>query len=247
MVLGIMSAMHEEFESLLREMTDVRKTHFGMRDYHAGKLWQHDAVLVFSRWGKVAAATTATDLIARYNIRELIFTGVAGGVQKGLKVGDVIVAKDLVQHDMDASPIFARHEIPLLGMTKFPADLPISGRLEEAARTFLGEIQTHVASDKLERFSISKPKVLRADIASGDKFFASKDDLEELRQRLTSISCVEMEGAAVAQVCFEHKIPFAVLRTISDAADDSAHIDFQEFVRSIATHYSHGILRRYLN
>src|SRR5262249_4269300 len=100
-----MGAMPEEIEGLLGELEDVQVTEAGMRTYHKGNLWGTSVVLVFSRWGKVAAATTATYLIEHFGVSQLIFTGVAGGVDESLRVGDVVVASTLYQHDMDASPL----------------------------------------------------------------------------------------------------------------------------------------------
>src|SRR5688572_5863773 len=98
MTLGIMSAMTEEIDALIQELDGPKKqTTLGRRDYYEGTLWGVPCVIVFSRWGKVAAATTATCLITRFNIQELIFTGVAGGVDPGLRVGDVVLATSLYQ------------------------------------------------------------------------------------------------------------------------------------------------------
>ena len=115
--LGIMSAMAEEVDSLLSELSNHTSEVHGKRTYYKGRLFNKvDVVIVFSRWGKVAAAATTAILIERYNCQEIIFTGVAGGVKHGLNVGDVVVADRLVQHDMNATPIFKRFEIPLLGV-----------------------------------------------------------------------------------------------------------------------------------
>src|SRR5438309_652032 len=111
MTIGIMSAMREEIDSLLAEMTDVEVVEAGMRTYHRGRLWGAPAVLVFSRWGKVAAATTTTYLIEHFGVDRILFTGVAGGIDDALHVGDVVVASRLYQHDMDARPLRERFEI----------------------------------------------------------------------------------------------------------------------------------------
>mmetsp|Transcript_7282 Transcript_7282/g.12320 ORF Transcript_7282/g.12320 Transcript_7282/m.12320 type:complete len:264 (+) Transcript_7282:31-822(+) len=246
--LGIMSAMVEEVESLLSELSNHTSEVHGKRTYHKGRLFNTvDVVIVFSRWGKVAAAATTAILIERYNCQEIIFTGVAGGVQHGLNVGDVVVANKLVQHDMNATPIFKRFEIPLLGVTEFPTSECRRDQLIKAANTFVAAadgtgLNTMTTEEQRQKFHIAKPKVITGLAASGDKFFASKVDLDQLRNDLPECTCVEMEGAAVAQVCHEHDIPFSIVRIISDSADDSADIDFQAFVKEIATLYSHGIL-----
>ena len=116
MPIGIMAAMQEEIDTLLKELpAGSEVVNDGRRTYHSGHLWGTPVVIVFSRWGKVAAATTATDLISDFCVTEILFTGVAGAAQPGLKVGDIVVGARLWQHDMDARPLFPRHEIPLLG------------------------------------------------------------------------------------------------------------------------------------
>jgi len=118
-----MAAMQEEIDRLLRELpAGSEVVNDGRRTYHSGHLWGTPVVIVFSRWGKVAAATTATDLISDFCVTEILFTGVAGAAQPGLKVGDIVVGARLWQHDMDARPLFPRHEIPLLGRSSFASD-----------------------------------------------------------------------------------------------------------------------------
>ena len=241
--------MAEEVESLLSELSNQTSEVHGKRTYYKGRLFNKiDVVIVFSRWGKVAAAATTAILIERYDCQEIIFTGVAGGVQHGLNVGDVVVADRLVQHDMNATPIFKRFEIPLLGVTEFATSDCRREQLIKAANTFVATadgksgLNKMTTSEQRQRFHISNPKVITGLAASGDKFFASKEDLDQLRMDLPECACVEMEGAAVAQVCHEHDIPFSIFRIISDGADDGADIDFQAFVKEIATVYSHGIL-----
>jgi adenosylhomocysteine nucleosidase len=246
-MLGIMSAMPEEIDLLIGEMGgDVKTTSQGMRTYHTGLLWDAPVTLVFSRWGKVAAATTSTHLISAFHVREIIFTGVAGSADPKLRVGDVVIANNFYQHDMDARPLFERHEVPLLNISAFPADQNLRNDLSTAAQLFLGaDLESEIESSVREKFDIFEPKAETANIASGDKFFANKAEIAEVRSRLP-IACVEMEGAAVAQVCYEHSIPVGVVRTISDSGDDAAPIDFVEFLRSVAAIYSRGIIRNFI-
>jgi adenosylhomocysteine nucleosidase len=242
--VGIMSAMREEIESLVGELTEVGVVEAGMRTYFKGLLWGTPAILVFSRWGKVAAATTATCLIERFGVDRIVFTGVAGGTDESLGVGDVVVAGRLYQHDMNASPLYPRHEVPLLGVSGFPTDFPLRKAALAAARHFLTkELHQCLSPELLRTFGVDQPCVVEGDIASGDRFFATRHDREQLKKTLPTISCVEMEGAAVAQVCHEYRVPFAVIRTISDAADEGAATDFPRFVHQVASVYSHGILK----
>jgi len=244
MTIAIMSAMAEENASLLSHMTNVSTQQVGRRVYHTGELWGQPVVSVFSHWGKVAAASTATYLIAGLGVKEIIFTGVAGGMHHDLNIGDIVIADQLYQHDMDASPIIPRHEIPLLGRAAIDSDHQRRASLQAAAEAFVTEQLNTVLSDKSrDEFSLHQPKVVVADIASGDQFISSDAEVLSLRERLPSVGCVEMEGAAIAQVCQDFEVPFSVVRTISDSADDEAHVDFPKFIEEVAQVYSLGILR----
>jgi adenosylhomocysteine nucleosidase len=248
-LLAIMGAMPDEVRHLVDALRDVRTVTRGNRRYHRGTLWGHDAVVVFSHWGKVASAMTATTLVGELGAERLVFTGVAGGVDPALRVGDVVVATRLVQHDLDARPLFARHEIPLLGRTYLDADAALTAGVRDAADAFLAEVarapDTPTAA-ALRALGVERPRVVEGLVASGDRFFASDAARAELRRDLPDVRCVEMEGAAVAQVCAEHGVPFAVVRTISDAAGDSAAVDFGAFLEAVASTYSFEILRRWL-
>lgn len=248
MTLGIVAALHEEIADLLAEMAPgAHVEHIGMRDYHVGTLHGHDCVIVLARIGKVAAAATTTALIHRFNVGEIVFTGLAGGLAHGLSVGDVVVADTLVQHDMDASPLFPRHEIPLLGRATFGTTPALRDALAHAAREWLAnEMAAQVSSTLCDELHMTTPRVHVGQIASGDRFVSSVQEVDRLRDALPEALAVEMEGAAVAQVCHEYGVPFAVMRTLSDAADDDAFVDFARFLREVASHYSHGILRRFL-
>src|SRR5262245_431400 len=249
MTIGIMSAMREEIQSLVAELGAADQAiHSGMRTYHRGRLWGQPVVLVFSRWGKVAAAATAAHLIARFGVEEVIFSGVAGAADPAVHVGDVVIADKLYQHDMDARPFFPRHEIPLLGVTAFETEPQRRQAAVAAAHQFLTEgLPALLSSIQLAQFHIARPKVVEGDVASGDKFFANKEELAELKRRLPWVACVEMEGAAVARVCHECGVPFQVIRTVSDSANDAAPIDFPKFVERVASVYSRGILRHLLH
>lgn len=248
MTLGIVAALHEEIADLLAEMAPgAHVEHVGMRDYHVGTLLGHDCVIVLARVGKVAAAATTAALIHRFDVGEIVFTGVAGGLAHGLSVGDVVIADTLVQHDMDASPIFPRFEIPLLGRHAFDAETPLRDALAQAAREWLStDMADEVPASLRAQWHMHAPRVHVGQIASGDRFVSSAAEVTRLRDALPRTLAVEMEGAAVAQVCHEYGVPFAVMRTLSDAADDDAHVDFPRFLREVASHYSHGILRRFL-
>jgi adenosylhomocysteine nucleosidase len=246
-MLAIVSAMPEEIAGVIQALSDVKSQELGRRQFHTGRLHGVDAVVVFSRWGKVAAAATVTQLLASFPVTRLVFGGVAGGTRPGLAIGDIVVATELVQHDMDARPLYPRYEIPLLGKAQFPTDPGLREQLAAAAKIFLThDLTSHVAPAEREFFKMTTPRVVEGLVASGDKFFAIGSEVQELRARMPEVCCVEMEGAAVAQVCDEYSIPFAVVRTISDSADENSVHDFPRFSRQIARHYFIGVLARFL-
>lgn len=243
--IGIMAAVHGEIAALLEQMDSVTVSRIGMRDYHQGVLHGKPCVMVLARMGKVAAAATAVTLIREFGVDNVLFTGLAGGIAGGTRIGDVVVASSLLHHDLDASPLFARHEIPLLDLSRIHADPDLSALLEQAARDYLAFDWTHdISAATRQRFNLSSPSVHTGLIASGDQFISSVSAAQALRDTLPDVLCVEMEGAAVAQVCHEYSAPFAVLRTVSDRADDAAGHDFNSFLTQVASHYSGGILRR---
>lgn len=245
--LGIISALHQEQAGLIDAMTDVQVEQRGMRDYTCGLLWGKPVVCVLARLGKVAAAATVATLIERFQVTHIVFTGVAGAAGAGIKPGDIVVADALVQHDMDATPLFPRYEVPLLGQTAFATDLHLSDALHAAARGFVAtDLQQAIGADDHAAFRLEQAAVRRGLIASGDEFIDSRARLRELREAFPALLAVEMEGAAVAQVCFEFGVPFAVIRTISDGADEEAPLDFMRFIERVASPVAYGMLRRFV-
>lgn len=241
--IAIVGAMHEELAALLDAMPDEAPVRVAGRDYWCGHLDGHPVVAVLSRIGKVAAATTATVLIERFGVRAVLFTGVAGGLGAQVRVGDVVVADALLQHDMDASPIFPKYEVPLTGLARFPADTHLADALAQASRQALADPAALVGPQAQAEFSLHAPRVHRGLIVSGDRFVSTTPESAALREALPDALAVEMEGAAMAQVCHDYGLPFAAVRTISDRADDAAHTDFTRFVAAVASHYSLAILR----
>jgi adenosylhomocysteine nucleosidase len=237
MTLAIVSALPDELAALQARLdVDTVQTLAG-RQLHRGRLAGREVLLVLSGIGKVAAATTAALLLDRFAVSGLLFTGVAGGLGPGVQVGDVVVADQLLQHDMDASPLFPRWEVPGTGRSHFAADAALADRLAQAAAQVLGQPLPALAS-----FGIATPRAHRGLIVSGDRFVASQAESARLQRELPAALAVEMEGAAVAQVCHDFGRPFAVLRTISDRADDQAHVDFPRFLAQVAAEYSRDIV-----
>ena len=242
-MIGIISAMQEEIQALLNKLENVSISEKGMRKYYKGTLFNKDVILVFSRWGKVASAVTTTQLINDFNVSEIIFTGVAGGIMDELNIGDVVIGKNLYQHDLNASPFYEKLEIPIL-KKKFLITADATNLLA-ATNTFLNTYNNYVESSDAVLFNITKPKVVFGDIASGDQFISSLKKIKKLNKLIPTATCVEMEGASVAQVCFEYSMPFSIIRIISDKANDNANIDFSKFSNSIASNYALGILKNY--
>ncbi|WKU18495.1 5'-methylthioadenosine/adenosylhomocysteine nucleosidase [Advenella alkanexedens] len=248
-VLGIIAALHQEIASLLQAMgPNVRIHRIGQRDYHEGTIMGRPCVVVLSRVGKVAAAATTVTLIREFKVNAVLFTGVAGSLNKKVKVGDVVVATQLLQYDINASPLFPRYEVPLLGVSHFDADSSLSAQLQQCAQDYIyQDLAIDVDSASRETFKLYKPQCHTGIIISGDCFVNDINHSLQLQQDLPAALCVEMEGASVAQVCYEYEIPFAIARIISDHANGSAHIDFNAFLEQVARFYSAGILRRFLN
>lgn len=250
MKFGILGAMPQEVALMARSMSVRRSVEAGMRTFYEGTWASQEVVLVLSRVGKVSAAITTLLLLERFGVTHIVFTGVAGAIDPGLRIGDVVVAERLVQHDMDASPLpaFQRFEIPLLGKVFFEAGL-CAEAFRAAVRYTKGDFARDVSAEKRAVFGIHRlPRVHRGLVASGDQFLADPRKTLELREALPGLLCAEMEGAAVAQVCHEMGgIPSAIIRVVSDQADHSAAVDFLRFVDEVAEYLTGGIVQSLLN
>lgn len=214
---GIIGAMDGEVAALKEALTEERiSTHAGM-DFHEGKLDGRDAVVVKCSVGKVNAAACTQILIDVFGVDRIINTGVAGSLDADIDIGDFVVSTDAVQHDLDATGLgFARGEIPYSERSVFPADEEMRKNAVQAVRTAAPE--AHVFEGR---------------VCSGDQFIASRAQKEAIVSAFGGLCC-EMEGAAIAQVCCLNNTPFAILRVISDKADDSAEVSFTEFVQTAA-------------
>lgn len=239
---AIVSALHEELAAVLALMPDEQQQTIGGRSFWRGHLHGHDVVAVLSGIGKVAAATTATVLIERFGVQRIVFTGVAGGLRPGVNVGDVVAARQFLQHDMDASPLFARHEVPGYGRSTFDADAALTAQLLRASESVLRSLPAQLPEAVRSAFGLHAPQCHQGLLISGDRFVSTTAESEALRRELPDALAVEMEGAAFAQVCHDYRVPLAVVRTISDRADDAAHVDFPRFLREVASRYSSAII-----
>lgn len=244
--IAIVSAMHQELEAVLTQMTDARPTLVAGRTFWVGQLHGQAVVAVLSRIGKVAATTTATVLAERFGVGRIVFTGVAGGLGPGVRVGDVVVADSFMQHDLDVSPLFPRYQVPLYGLARFATEPGLTQALVQAAKLTLADPVAALGADALAEFGLDAPRVHQGLVVSGDRFVSTSQESLALCEALPDALAVEMEGAAIAQVCHDYGLPFAAVRTISDRADDAAHADFTRFIGAVASRYSAVVVEHLL-
>ncbi|MDQ0417685.1 adenosylhomocysteine nucleosidase [Croceifilum oryzae] len=211
MKIGIIGAMDSEIARFLEDLTEKQVHQIHGFSYYEGMMAGREVVITKSGVGKVNAAICATTLISHFQVKSVLFTGVAGAVHPDLEIGDIVVSSECQYHDVDVTALgFVRGQIPFQETSIFPADPALVQWAEEAGQEMDG-VQVKVG------------KVL-----SGDQFISSVEAVHMLREELQG-ACVEMEGAAVAHVCFMLKTPFIVIRSMSDRADHSAHVNFEEF------------------
>ncbi|PAF42528.1 5'-methylthioadenosine/adenosylhomocysteine nucleosidase [Helicobacter sp. 11S02629-2] len=214
MTIGILGAMQEEIKPLLDYFKDYETIKVGKQNFYHIKYKNKNIYLAYSRIGKVHAALSASILILKFGCEKIIFSGVAGGLASDLKVGDLLLATKTCQYDVDISAF--GHPLGFI---------PESSVYMESDKS-LNEIAKKVAS----KLNI---KLKEGIIASGDSFIADAKKKEWLVSNFKA-SAVEMEGASVAVVCDSLKVPFCLLRSISDSADGSADVSFDEFLESSA-------------
>lgn len=227
MKIGIIGAMDEEIEILLREIKLQRKEAKAKMEFHCGVLWGQEVVVVRSGIGKVNAAVCAQILIDNFKVECIINVGIAGGIGENIYPGDVVVAKSLVQHDVDTSAFGDRiGQIPRLDTFDFECDADLVNKAKKACEL------------------LKEGNSFTGIIATGDQFIAHVDKIRWLNEEFNAIAC-EMEGGSIAQVCYLNDIPFVVIRSISDNANSGAHMDFEKF-KYIAVENSVGILKNML-
>ncbi|MDO8772647.1 MAG: 5'-methylthioadenosine/adenosylhomocysteine nucleosidase [Burkholderiaceae bacterium] len=244
--VAIVSAMHDELSKVLELMPDEHKQIRAGREFWLGHLHNQSVVVVLSGIGKVAAATTATMLIEHFGVGRILFTGVAGALGQNVKVGDMVVADSFLHHDMDASPLFPRYEIPGYGTTTLKADAKLTQELVQACKYVLAHLTGEIGEDVVKAFGLHSPQLHQGLVISGDCFVSTAIASQQLQRELPQALAVEMEGAAFAQVCHDYGIPFAAVRTMSDRADDDATLDFTRFLIEVASHYSVRVVDRWL-
>ena len=240
--IGILGAMAEEIDEVKVLLTNKTIVKIANREFVVGKINGIACVVAFSKWGKVAATITATLLVQEFGITDLFFIGTAGAMADGLKVGDIVISKRLVQHDLDVRPIISRFELPLLNRVYVDSDTELTELAGKAVTNLLNKgVENMVGEEAVKEFNLA-PTLYFGDIASGDQFINSDAQRNEILGLLPDVLCVEMEGAAVAQVCLEFGTPFTVIRTISDTANHNARVDFGKFIVEVANAYSRAII-----
>ena len=226
--IGILSAMPEEVGFILDHLTNIYTSKFGDIEIFSGEFLINNEKkillsIAWSGWGKVSAARATTRLISttykKIPIDFVIFNGVAGAVDEKLKQWDMVISESLIQHDMDASPIFSKYVIPSINNQKIYANKIILENVFDSLKKSL-------VNNKLQGFGA----LYKGLIGTGDVFISEKQKIKELSKQIKGLLAVEMEGAAFAQVAFQENIDWIVLRTISDSADESAHEEFNDFL-----------------
>lgn len=242
---GIICAMESEIRILQEDIQATNTTVIAGRSFIEGTLYGNETVLVQSLIGKVASALTTTLLIHQFKVDCVIFCGTAGGIDKSLNVGDVVIGDSAVQHDvMVDGELFT---IPRINIGYFKCNEELSKRMYNAVSSYLeNDMKTDIPKEHLDEFNITSPKVVTGTIASGDQFICDGSKNAWLEENVENVKCVEMEGAPVAQVCYEFNVPFAIMRVISDCAGDDASVDYYAFVSEAASHFTGGSMKAFL-
>ena len=217
--IGIIGAMELEVEELKSRLVGEKVTKKAGMDFHEGFLGGAPVVIVRCGIGKVNAALCVQILADLFEVTHVINTGVAGSLNAKLDIGDILISRDAVHHDMDVSPLgYAPGIVPQMAESYFKAD----ERLIELAMNSCEKVNPDI-------------RAMKGRVVSGDQFIASR----EAKDRLISLfhgDCAEMEGASIAHGAYLNQIPFVIIRAISDKADDSAQMDYPSFEKAAAGH-----------
>ena len=218
-MLGIIGAMDEEVAMIKAQLTDVQVETRAAMDFYKGKLEGKEVVVVRSGIGKVNAAMCTQILADIYGVTGVVNTGIAGSLKAEIDIGDIVLSSDAVQHDMDATGFgYEPGQIPRVETLAFKADEGLIHLAEECCSKVNPDIHTFVGR-----------------VVTGDQFISDKEKKKWLTDTFAGY-CTEMEGAAIAQVCYFNHIPFLIVRAISDKADDSASMDYPTFEAQAIRH-----------
>lgn len=214
MKIAVMGAMPEEIAPILKKVGDYTTTKYAQNTYYEGKYAGHDLVIAYSKIGKVFSTLTATTMIEKFGAQMLLFSGVAGGINPTLKIGDLIVATALCQHDLDITAFGHPHGF-----------VPEGAQFIQAEKELIS-----VAGVVAGEMGVSLQEGI---IATGDQFIHSEERKNWIAATFNA-DALEMEGTSVAVVCEALEVPFLILRAISDTADMDASFNFDEFLESSA-------------
>ena len=215
--IGIIGAMDIEVDSLKEAADNKKITKIADMEFCEGKLGDKNVVIVKCGVGKVNAGICVNTLINNFGCSKIINTGVAGSLDNKIDIGDIVVSTDAVQHDFTVEPIgFAKGEIPYTGLYAFPADEGLRKAAVEAVRESAPDVD-----------------VFEGRVCSGDQFISTKEQRDTIRSNFGGMCC-EMEGGAIAQVCYLNKTPYVVIRAISDKEDGSAAVEYETFAAQSA-------------
>ena len=217
--IGIIGAMELEVETLKAHMTTTKITTKAHMEFHEGTLNGTSVVIVRSGVGKVNAALCVQVLADLFGVTAIINTGVAGSLNAALDIGDILISRDALHHDVDATIFgYKPGEVPQLGCREFIADEHLAQVAVSTCREVNPDIHVHTGR-----------------VVSGDQFISSKEVKTRLIQEFQG-DCAEMEGASIAHGAYLNDIPFVIIRAISDKADDSAEMDYPTFENAAALH-----------
>ncbi len=220
-VIGIIGAMDIEVESLKKAADISKTTKLADMEFCEGTIGKKNVVIVKCGIGKVNAGVCAQTLINIFGCTKVINTGVAGSLDNRIDIGDIVVSTDAVQHDFTVEAIgFAKGEIPYTGLFAFPADEELRGIAVDAVKKSAPDI-----------------KVFEGRVCSGDQFISSREQKDTISKNFAGLCC-EMEGGAIAQVCYLNKTPYVIMRAISDKNDGSHAVEFKEFEAKAAVNCS---------
>lgn len=210
--IGIIGAMAEEVAILKEKMQGAKVSRKAGMDFYAGTLEGKQVVIVMSGIGKVNAAVCTQILVDLYEVDAILNTGVAGSLNADINIADIVLSTDAIQHDMDVTNWDYKYgQIPRMETSTFVADAELIEKAKKVCQEVNPEIQTFLGR-----------------IVSGDQFICSKEKKNWLREYFDA-QCTEMEGAAIAQACYLNQVPYLIIRAISDKADDSADMAYEEF------------------
>ncbi|MBQ3889992.1 MAG: 5'-methylthioadenosine/adenosylhomocysteine nucleosidase [Lachnospiraceae bacterium] len=228
--IGIIGAMDLEVEKLISSMKEKKEVEYARRKFYVGKLENANVVLARCGVGKVNAALTVQMMVDKFNITDIINTGVAGSLDEKIDIGDMVLATGAVYHDVEAVAFgYERGQVPQMDVFEFPTDKGLVDLAEKSCLKVNPDI-----------------KVFKGRIASGDQFIADKETKTTIKKYFSPL-CVEMEGCAMAHAAYVNNINCLIIRAISDKADDSAEEDYPSFEKKAAEHSAKMVIEMMKN